>query len=76
MDHIKVQLKSKQAVGYVIPLGPLNLVDVVTDVRMVGCGAFDVAALNNFATRQPGSDPLRAAPLPSSTTSCRASSKR
>lgn len=31
-----------------IPLGPINLVDVVTDVGMVGCGAFDVAALNNF----------------------------
>ena len=31
-----------------IPLGPVNLVNVVTDVGMVGCGAFDVAALNNF----------------------------
>jgi uncharacterized protein YunC (DUF1805 family) len=48
MDHKKVQLTSKQADGYVVPLGPLNLVNVVTDVGMVGCGAFDVAALNNF----------------------------
>jgi len=48
MDHKKVQLTSKQADGYVIPLGLLNLVNVVTDVGMVGCGAFDVAALNNF----------------------------
>ncbi len=31
-----------------IPLGPINLVNVVTDVGMVGCGAFDVLALNNF----------------------------
>ena len=48
MNHIKVQLPGKQADGYVIPLGPVNLVNVVTDVGMAGCGAFDVAALNNF----------------------------
>ena len=48
MKHIKVQLAKKQADGYVIPLGAINLVNVVTDVGMVGCGAFDVAALNNF----------------------------
>lgn len=48
MEHIKVQLTGKQADGYVIALGPVNLVNVVTDVGMVGCGAFDVAALNNF----------------------------
>jgi uncharacterized protein YunC (DUF1805 family) len=48
MKHIKVQLMKKQADGYVIPLGAINLVNVVTDVGMVGCGAFDVAALNNF----------------------------
>jgi uncharacterized protein YunC (DUF1805 family) len=50
MIHRKVQLAKKQADGYVIPLGlgKVNLVSVVTDVGMVGCGAFDVAALNNF----------------------------
>ncbi len=48
MNHIKIQLTKKQADGYVIPLGTINLVNVVTDVGMVGCGAFDVAALNNF----------------------------
>ena len=48
MNHIKVQLTGKLADGYVIPLGPVNLVNVVTDVGMVGCGAFDIAALNNF----------------------------
>jgi uncharacterized protein YunC (DUF1805 family) len=47
MNHIKVQLSGKQADGYVIALGPVNLVNVVTDMGMVGCGAFDVAALNN-----------------------------
>ncbi len=48
MNHIKVQLTRKQADGYVIPLGTINLVNVVTDAGMVSCGAFDVAALNNF----------------------------
>ena len=48
MEHIKMQLTAKEADGYVIALGPVNLVNVVTDVGMVGCGAFDVAALNNF----------------------------
>ena len=48
MEHIKMQLTGKQADGYVIALGPVNLVNAVTDVGMVGCGAFDVAALNNF----------------------------
>jgi uncharacterized protein YunC (DUF1805 family) len=46
--HEKVQLTNKQADGYVIPLGPVNLVSVVTDMGMVGCGAFDVAALDDF----------------------------
>lgn len=48
MNHIKVELTRKDADGYVIPLGTINLVNVVTDVGMVGCGAFDVTALNNF----------------------------
>lgn len=48
MDLIKVKLSRKLADGYVIPLGPVSLVSAVTDIGMVGCGAFDVAALNNF----------------------------
>jgi len=48
MIHTKVQLARKQADGYVITLGKVNLVNVVTDVGMVGCGAFDVSALDNF----------------------------
>jgi hypothetical protein len=47
-EPYNVKLASKEADGYVIPLGTINLVNVVTDVGMVGCGAFDVAALNNF----------------------------
>lgn len=48
MVHEKVQLTDKRADGYVIPLGPVNLVNVVTGIGMVACGAFDVAALDNF----------------------------
>ena len=44
----KVKLTNKQGDGYVIPLGSINIVLVVTDVGMVGCGAFDVMALDNF----------------------------
>ncbi len=49
MVHQKVQLTNKQADGYIIPLGPANIVCVITDVGMVGCGAFDVMALDAFA---------------------------
>jgi uncharacterized protein YunC (DUF1805 family) len=48
MVHEKVPLTSKEANGYVIPLGRINLVSVITDIGMVGCGAFDVAALDGF----------------------------
>ena len=48
MDHEIVELAGKQARGYVIPLGPVNLVAVVTEVGLVGCGAFDVMALSSF----------------------------
>jgi uncharacterized protein YunC (DUF1805 family) len=48
MEHIKVKLAGKQADGYVIPIGALNLVFVATDKGMVGCGAFDITALEKF----------------------------
>jgi uncharacterized protein YunC (DUF1805 family) len=48
MVHQKIQLSNKQADTYVIPLGTANLVCVVTDIGMVGCGAFDVMALDLF----------------------------
>jgi uncharacterized protein YunC (DUF1805 family) len=49
MEQIKVQLATKEAEGFVIPLGPANLVAIKTDVGMVGCGAIDVAALDSFS---------------------------
>ena len=47
MIHKIVQLTNKQADGYVISLGALSRVNV-TDTGMVGCGAFDVMAPDNF----------------------------
>lgn len=49
MEKMDVQLTRKVAEGFVIPLGPANLVGVKTDVGLVGCGAFDVAALDSFS---------------------------
>ena len=49
MQQVKVKLTRKVADGFIIPLGPANLVAIRTDVGMVGCGAFDVAALDSFS---------------------------
>ncbi len=49
MQQVEVKLTRKMADGYIIPLGPANLVAIMTDVGMIGCGAFDVAALDSFS---------------------------
>ena len=49
MQQVDVKLTRKMAEGYIIPLGPANLVAIITDVGMIGCGAFDVAALDSFS---------------------------
>jgi len=49
MNFIEVRLSRKVADGFIIPLGPANLVAIKTDAGMVGCGAFDVAALDSFS---------------------------
>jgi uncharacterized protein YunC (DUF1805 family) len=48
MIQEKVPYREGEADGYVIPLGPANLVVVVGKKGMVGCGAFDVVALDKF----------------------------
>jgi len=48
MYHERVELSGKSADGYIIPLGTIKLVSVVTDNGMVGCGVFDVHALDAF----------------------------
>jgi uncharacterized protein YunC (DUF1805 family) len=49
MQQLDIQLTRKMADGFIIPLGPANLVAIKTDVGMIGCGAFDVAALDSFS---------------------------
>jgi uncharacterized protein YunC (DUF1805 family) len=49
MHQTDVQLNTKKATGFVIPFGPVNLVAIKTDVGLVGCGMFDVAALDSFS---------------------------
>ncbi len=48
MIQERVAYKNGEADGYIIPLGPANLVVVVTKRGLVGCGAFDVEALEKF----------------------------
>ncbi|MCQ1539218.1 DUF1805 domain-containing protein [Methanocalculus taiwanensis] len=43
-----IQLKNRIAEGYAIPVGPVNLVFITTEEGMIGCGAFDIAALERF----------------------------
>ena len=49
MQQMNVKLAGRTAKGFIIPLGPANLVAVRTDMGLVGCGAFDVAALDKFS---------------------------
>jgi uncharacterized protein YunC (DUF1805 family) len=44
----KIRLKNGEANGFIVPLGPVNLVAVVAAKGMIGCGAFDVIALDKF----------------------------
>ncbi len=46
--HKKIQLSNRTADGYAIPMGPVNLVFITTEEGMIGCGAFDIDALEQF----------------------------
>jgi uncharacterized protein YunC (DUF1805 family) len=48
MTEIEVPLKGGIGRGIVVPAGPVNLVAVIAGKGMVGCGAFDTDALQNF----------------------------
>lgn len=63
MVHQKIKLTGKEADGYVVPLGNINIICVVTDKGMLGCGAFDVKALEKHnipaaTVRSSGGSPL------------------
>jgi uncharacterized protein YunC (DUF1805 family) len=48
MEEHVVVLEGKQVKGYVVPLGPVNLVFGVAEGGMIGCGAFAIGALDTF----------------------------
>ncbi len=48
-EAIEIALEAMNARGYIVPLGPVNLVFAVTESGMVGCGAFDVLILDKFS---------------------------
>jgi len=48
MEGVRISLTEKEAEGFVIPLGPANLVFAKAGRGLVGCGAIDVAALERF----------------------------
>ena len=43
-----IRIGKKEIEGFVIPIGKVNLVFARTDKGLVGCGAFDVMALEKF----------------------------
>jgi len=43
-----IEINGKIATGYVLPLGKINLVFAKTETGLLGCGAFDVMALDKF----------------------------
>jgi uncharacterized protein YunC (DUF1805 family) len=63
MDQEEIPLRNSTGTGYVLPLGPVNLVWVVAAHGLLGCGAIDVAALGKFGypaarVRPTGSDSI------------------
>jgi uncharacterized protein YunC (DUF1805 family) len=48
MEEEQIALSHGTARGFVIPLGPVNLVGAISPRGMVGCGAIDVQALERF----------------------------
>jgi len=48
MHQEKIHLQNSDGMGYVVPLGLVSLVWVIAANGMVGCGAFDVEALQKF----------------------------
>lgn len=47
MEEI-VSIGEKRARGYTIPLGPVNIVMVIMERGILGCGAIDTEALEKF----------------------------
>jgi uncharacterized protein YunC (DUF1805 family) len=48
MKYERISVGHKVGEAFTIPLGLVNIVFITTDTGMVGCGAFDVKALDKF----------------------------
>ena len=49
MEVKKLRVEGREAEGYVIPMGPFNIVCIKAGAGMIGCAAFDTACLDKFA---------------------------
>jgi len=49
MQQQEISIAGKIATGYVIPVGPVNLVFATGSKGLLGCGAVDVIALATFS---------------------------
>ncbi|EHQ35131.1 YunC family protein [Methanoplanus limicola] len=49
MSESKIEISGKEIECFEIPLGDVNLVFAKTDDGLIGCGAFDVIALEKFS---------------------------
>jgi uncharacterized protein YunC (DUF1805 family) len=49
MTESKIEISGKEVECFEIPLGDVNLVFAKTDEGLIGCGAFDVIALEKFS---------------------------
>jgi uncharacterized protein YunC (DUF1805 family) len=64
MEEKKFSVGKTEAIGYVIPIGKVNLVFAKTPKGLIGCGALDVIALEKFElpaakVRPVGSDSVK-----------------
>jgi len=48
MNSEVIRINNKEIEGFVIPIGKVNLVFARSEKGLVGCGAFDVMALEKF----------------------------
>ncbi|MBR1369089.1 hypothetical protein RJ53_06075 [Methanocalculus chunghsingensis] len=48
MQHLTIPLEKRMADGYSIPVGGVHLIFVTAGDGLIGCGAFDIAALEKF----------------------------
>jgi len=48
MQHLTIPLENRMADGYSVPIGGVHLIFVTAGDGLIGCGAFDITALEKF----------------------------